>query len=76
MFSRIISGHKQQQSIGITILYAYISIPRHIRKGVLIRRIIASHLCTGVGDQQFCKKLRKLQNRFMFKRYSQLANRR
>ena len=32
-------------------LWAYIPIPRHIGKGVSIRRIIASHLCTEVGGQ-------------------------
>ena len=32
-------------------LRAYIPIPRHIGKGVLIRQIIASHLCTAVGGQ-------------------------
>ena len=31
------------------------SLPRHIRKGVLIRRNIASHLCTAAGWQQFAK---------------------
>ena len=43
--------------VPVTILQAYISIPRHIRKGVLIRRIIASQLCTVVGGQQFCNTL-------------------
>ena len=32
---------------------------RHIRKGVLIRRNIASHLFTAVGCQQFRKESRK-----------------
>ena len=32
-------------------LRAYIPIPRHIGKGVVIRRIIASHLRTAVGGQ-------------------------
>ena len=49
-----------------TILQAYISLPRHIRKGMLIRRIIASHLCTAVGYQQFRKAWRKYQRRIMF----------
>ena len=31
------------------------SLLRHIRKGVLIRRNIASHLCTAAGWQQFAK---------------------
>ena len=47
-------------------------IPRHIHKGVLIRRIIASHLCTAVGGQQFCKQLRKLQTRIILERYFSL----
>ena len=42
-----------------TILQAYMSILRHIREGVLIRRNIASDLCTAVGCQQFHKELRK-----------------
>ena len=42
-----------------TILQAYMSLPRHIRKGVLIRRNIASHLFTAVGCQQFRKESRK-----------------
>ena len=37
-------------------LYAYIPIPRHIRKGVLIKRNSASRLCTAVGGQQFRKE--------------------
>ena len=43
-------------------------ILRHIRKGVLIRRIFASHLCTAVGGQQFSKEWRKLQTRTVFER--------
>ena len=39
--------------VPLMILQAYISIPRHIRKGELIRLIIASHLGTAVGGQQF-----------------------
>ena len=31
--------------VPVSILHAYIPIPRHIRKGVFIRRVIASHLC-------------------------------
>ena len=52
-----------------TFLYAYILIPRHIRKGVLIRRIIASHLCTTVGGQQFRIEWKKFWTIIMFKRY-------
>ena len=36
---------------------------------MLIRRIIASHLCTRTGCQQFRKESRKLQTRINFKRY-------
>ena len=41
---------------------------RHIRKGMLIKRVIASHLCSAVGYQQFRKELRKRQRRIMFER--------
>ena len=52
-----------------TILQAYISLLRHIRKGLLIRRNIASDLCdTAVGCQQLCKKSRKRQTGIMFER--------
>ena len=40
---------------------------RHIRKGVSIRRNIASDLCTAVGYQQIRKELKKHQRRVMFK---------
>ena len=51
-------------------LLGYIPIPLHIRKGVLIRRIIiGSHLCKAVVSQQFCKQSRKLQTRIMFENY-------
>ena len=36
---------------------------------MLTRRIIASHLCTRTGCQQFRKESRKLQTRINFKRY-------
>ena len=39
------------------------SVPRHIHKDVLIRRIIASHLCTPIDFRQFRKELRKLETR-------------
>ena len=43
--------------VPVTILSAFISIPLHIRNGVLIRQIIASYLCTAVsGPQQYCKE--------------------
>ena len=61
MFSR--------NEVPVTILKAYIPIPRHILKGVLIRRIIGSHLCTPVGGQQFYKESRKLQARIIFEHY-------
>ena len=52
-----------------TILQAYISISRHIRKGVLISRNVSSDLYeTEVGCQQFCKESRKHQRRIMFER--------
>ena len=45
------------------------SLPLHIRKGVLIRPNIASRiLFTSVGCQQFCKESRKHQRRIMFER--------
>ena len=47
--------------VPVTILSAYIPIPQRIRKGVLIRRIIVSHLCTAVGGQQFREESKKLQ---------------
>ena len=43
-------------------------ISRHIRKSVLIRRNIASELCTAVVCQQFRKEPKKRQRRIMFKR--------
>ena len=55
-------------AVPVTILLAYIPIPRHIRNSVLIRRIIASHLCTVVGGQRFCKESKKLQTRIIFER--------
>ena len=38
--------------VPVTILQAYFSLPRHIHKGTLIRRIITSDLCIAVGCQQ------------------------
>ena len=55
MLSRIVSCHYHYE-VPVTILQAYISLPRYIRKGMLIRRIIASDLCTAVNCQQFCKE--------------------
>ena len=54
--------------VPVTILLAYFSLSRHIRKSVLIRRIITSDLCTAVGWQQFRKESRKLQRRTMVER--------
>ena len=55
--------------VPVTILQAHIYLSRHIRKGVLIRRNIASDLRdTAVGGQQFRKKSRKRQRRIMFER--------
>ena len=46
------------------ILQAYIYLWRHIRKGVLLRRNIASDLCgTAVGCLQFRKKSIKRQRK-------------
>ena len=59
MFSPIVSGHNHSRIAGIL---------RHIRKGVLIRRIITSHLCTAVGGQQFRKESKKIQSRIIFER--------
>ena len=52
------------------ILLAYMSLPRHIRKGVLIRRNIASDLCgtAAVSCQQFRKESKERQRRIMFER--------
>ena len=44
------------------------SLPRLIRRNVLIRRNIASDLCTAVGCEQFCKESRKLQRIIMSER--------
>ena len=53
--------------VPVRILQAYISLSRHIRKGVLIRRTIASDLCdTVVGSQQFRKESKKRPKRIMF----------
>ena len=49
-----------------TIPQAYMSLPRHIRKGVLIKRNVPSDLCIAEGCQQFCKESRKLQRIIMF----------
>ena len=55
--------------VPVTISYAYIPITRHIRKGVLIRRIISSDLCTAVGSQHSYSESRKLRMRIIFERY-------
>ena len=44
------------------------SLQRHMRKGVLMRRNIASDLCTAVGCQQFFKESKERQRRIMFER--------
>ena len=44
------------------------TLPRRIRKGVLIGRNTASDLCTAVGCLEFCKKSSKHQRRSMFER--------
>ena len=51
--------------VPVTILQAYLSLSRHIRKGVLIRQNIAPDLYgTAVGCQQFRKESRKRQRMF------------
>ena len=51
--------------VSVTVLQAYMSLPRHIRQGVVIRQIIAPGLCnTEVDCQQFRKESRKRQRRF------------
>ena len=53
-----------------TILKAYISLSRQVRKDMSIKRwIISSHLCTAVACQQFRKESRKFHARIMFERY-------
>ena len=54
--------------IPVTILQAYMSLPRHIHKGVLIRRNIASDLHAAAVANNFAKKLRKRLRRKMFER--------
>ena len=41
--------------IPVTILQAYFSLPRHIRKGMLIKRIITLDLCTQLVASNFAK---------------------
>ena len=60
-------------------LHPYSVTHPHIHRGVLIRRIMGSHLYTAVGGQQFCKKSRKLilifndiKTRIIFERYCSL----
>ena len=65
MFARIVLVIITNE-VPVAILQAYISLPRHICKGVLTRRIITLHLCTAVGCQKFCKESRKRQTRIMF----------
>ena len=66
MFSRIVSCHNHLR-VPVTILQD-ISLPRHVCKNELIRRNIASDLCTAVGCQQFRKESRKRQKKIMFER--------
>ena len=65
MFHVIITNKVQ-----VTILQAYMSLRRHIRKRELMRRNkpIMSHLFTAVGCQQFRKETRKHLRRIMFER--------
>ena len=64
MFQVIITN-----KVPVTIPKACISISRHIRKGMLIKRTIESQFCTAVGGQQFCKKSRKLKTKIIFEHY-------
>ena len=50
------------------ILHAYISLPLHNCKDMLIKRNIALDLCTAIGCLQFRKESRNLQRRIMFER--------
>ena len=60
MFHAIITNE-----ISVTVLQAYMSLPRHIRHGVVIRQNIPPDLCnTAVDCQQFRKESRKRQRRF------------
>ena len=52
--------------VPVTILQAYMPLPRHIRKDVLLRPIYVR--CTAVGCQLFRKESRKRQRRIMFER--------
>ena len=55
----------------VTILQTYMSLPRYVRIiDVLMRRNIASDLCTALDFLQFRKELRKCQERIMFERNS------
>ena len=47
--------------VPVTIRQAYFSLRRHIRQGILIRRIITSDLCTAVVCQQFRKKSKNFE---------------
>ena len=45
----------------VTILQAYFSLPRHICKSTLIRRIITSDLFTAAGCSNFAKNQENLE---------------
>ena len=47
------------------------TLPRHIREGLLIRRIIASHLCTSSGLPVILQRIEKTSSktRIVFERY-------
>ena len=51
----------------LTILQAYVSLPRHIRKGMLLKWILRQ-MTTEVGSQRFRKASKKRQGRIMFER--------
>ena len=57
------------KEVPVTILQAYMSLLRHIRKDVLIGRNIASHLCTGSWLPAISQRIeKKYQTRIMFER--------
>ena len=57
MFQVIITNE-----VPVTILQAYISLPRHIQKGLLIRQIIASYLCPAVELLAISRRIEKTSN--------------
>ena len=56
--------------VSVTIPQAYFSLPRHIRKGMLIKWLITSDSCTAVLSwlPAISQRIKKLQKRIMFER--------